>query len=59
VPKNRPGRGLSLAKLHFLAAVPRVDGIRDGDDLQPGVEDFVTKVKQAWPHPPCPRLRTA
>ena len=59
VPKNRPGRGLSPSKLHFLAAVPRIDAIRDGDDFQPGVEDFVTKVKQAWPHPPCPRLRTA
>jgi DNA segregation ATPase FtsK/SpoIIIE, S-DNA-T family len=57
VPKNRPGRGLSLAKLHFLAGVPRVDGIRDGDDLTAGVEDFVKKVKQAWRGQPCPPVR--
>ncbi|GAB3998336.1 hypothetical protein GCM10029992_23860 [Glycomyces albus] len=57
VPKNRPGRGLTLSKLHFLSGVPRVDGIRDGDDLSPGVEDFVKKVKQAWNAPPCPPVR--
>lgn len=57
VPKNRPGRGLSLQKLHFLSGVPRIDGIRDGDDLQPGVEDFVKKVKQAWRFQPCPKVR--
>lgn len=57
VPKNRPGRGLSLQKLHFLAGVPRIDGIRDGDDLAPGVEDFVKKVKQAWRGAPCPPVR--
>lgn len=57
VPKGRPGRGLSLQKLHFLSGVPRIDGIRDGDDLQPGVEDFVKKVKQAWRAAPCPPVR--
>ncbi|WP_100448189.1 type VII secretion protein EccCa [Glycomyces xiaoerkulensis] len=57
VPKGRPGRGLSTNKLHFLSGVPRIDGNMDGDDLSPGVEDFVKKVKQAWPGPPCPPVR--
>ncbi|QSB06013.1 type VII secretion protein EccCa [Natronoglycomyces albus] len=57
VPKGRPGRGLSLQKLHFMSGVPRVDGIRDGDDLQPGVADFVKRVQEAWQGQPCPKVR--
>jgi S-DNA-T family DNA segregation ATPase FtsK/SpoIIIE len=57
VPPNRPGRGLSPNKLHFLAAVPRIDSIRDGDDLQAGVEDLVSRVREAWPGRPCPPVR--
>ena len=57
VPKGRPGRGLSLQKLHFLTGVPRVDGVKDGDDLVDGVADFVKQVKEAWPGKPCPKVR--
>ncbi|WP_025272719.1 type VII secretion protein EccC [Haloglycomyces albus] len=57
VPKNRPGRGLTLNKLHSMAAAPRIDGIRDADDLSPGVEDMVKQVKQAWQAEPAPPLR--
>ena len=27
VPAGRPGRGLVGAKLHFLGALPRIDGV--------------------------------
>ncbi|MFC4337261.1 type VII secretion protein EccCa [Salininema proteolyticum] len=57
VPKNRPGRGLTLNKLHSMVAAPRIDGIQDADDLAPGIDDLVKRVKQAWPGKPCPQLR--
>ena len=31
-PTGRPGRGLVPSKLHFLAALPRIDGDADADD---------------------------
>ncbi len=33
VPEGRPGRGLTRDKLHFLAALPRIDGSGATDDL--------------------------
>ncbi len=33
VPEKSPGRGLTRDKLHFLAAVSRIDGLRAVDDL--------------------------
>src|SRR5690606_9947008 len=33
VPNNRPGRGLSPEALHFLTALPRIDGVEDDADL--------------------------
>jgi hypothetical protein len=30
--------------------------LRDGVDLQPGVEDFVMQVKQAWRFRPCSKV---
>jgi S-DNA-T family DNA segregation ATPase FtsK/SpoIIIE len=56
VPKHRPGRGLSHQKQHFLAGVPRIDGIRSGDDPQAGVGDLVKQVKRAWRFEPCPKV---
>jgi S-DNA-T family DNA segregation ATPase FtsK/SpoIIIE len=57
VPTGMPGRGLSVNKMHFLAAVPRIDG-RGGDgDLPGGTADLVAKVRAAWPHAPAPKVR--
>jgi hypothetical protein len=36
--------------------VPHIDDVRDGVDLQPGVEDFVMQVKQAWRFRPCSKV---
>ena len=33
VPTGRPGRGLTQSKLHFLAALPRIDGKSDPASL--------------------------
>ena len=34
VPQNRPGRGLVSSKLHFLTALPRIDGDAAGRDAR-------------------------
>jgi S-DNA-T family DNA segregation ATPase FtsK/SpoIIIE len=47
VPLGRPGRGLSRDKLHFLAALPRIDG----------VTDVVARICQAWHGRSAPRVR--
>ncbi|MDT0341288.1 type VII secretion protein EccCa [Streptomyces sp. DSM 44938] len=57
VPADRPGRGLSPEKLHFLVAVPRVDGVRSPDGLADGVADLVRRVDEAWHGPRAPKVR--
>jgi S-DNA-T family DNA segregation ATPase FtsK/SpoIIIE len=57
VPSGRPGRGLVASKLHFLAALPRIDGDPDTDTLGDGVEDLVKRVGAAWRGPQGPKLR--
>ncbi len=57
VPAGRPGRGLVSSKLHFLAALPRIDGDHDTDTLGDGVEDLVKRVAAAWRGPQGPKLR--
>jgi S-DNA-T family DNA segregation ATPase FtsK/SpoIIIE len=57
VPASRPGRGLVPSKLHFLGALPRVDGVPDTDSLGDGVEDLVKRVGAAWKGPSGPKLR--
>ena len=46
VPAGRPGRGLVTSKLHFLAALPRIDGDPDTDTLGDGVDDLVKRVSR-------------
>ncbi|MGY2700821.1 type VII secretion protein EccCa [Nocardioides sp. HB32] len=57
VPAGRPGRGLVQGKLHFLAALPRIDGTADVESLGEGVEDVIKRVAAAWDGPPGPKLR--
>lgn len=57
VPTGRPGRGLVPGKLHFLAALPRIDGVGDADTLGDGVEDLIKQVAAAWNGPSGPKLR--
>jgi S-DNA-T family DNA segregation ATPase FtsK/SpoIIIE len=57
VPPSRPGRGLVPGKLHFLAALPRIDGHSDVATLGDGVETVVTRISEAWTGPPGPKLR--
>ncbi|MEN3310212.1 MAG: segregation ATPase FtsK/SpoIIIE, family [Micromonosporaceae bacterium] len=57
IPENAPGRGVTHERLHFLAAVPRIDGGSGDDELATGTADLVSRVAEAWPHEPAPRLR--
>jgi DNA segregation ATPase FtsK/SpoIIIE, S-DNA-T family len=57
VPAGRPGRGLVPGKLHFLGALPRIDGEPSPDTLGPGVDHLVERVIAAWRGPAGPKLR--
>ncbi|WP_414690674.1 type VII secretion protein EccCa [Nocardioides sp.] len=57
VPPARPGRGLVPGKLHFLAALPRIDGEPDVATLGDGVESLVKEITAAWSGPAGPKLR--
>ncbi len=57
VPSGRPGRGLTPDALHFLAAVPRLDGGAEPANLDRSVSDLVAEVAGAWSGPPGPKLR--
>jgi S-DNA-T family DNA segregation ATPase FtsK/SpoIIIE len=57
VPSRAPGRGLTPDRLHFLAALPRIDGSTDVYDITEGVADLSGRIKAAWPEEPAPRLR--
>lgn len=57
VPANRPGRGLVPGKLHFLGALPRVDGDPSATTLGDGVDNLISAVAKAWRGPAGPKLR--
>lgn len=57
VPAGRPGRGLVPQKLHFLGALPRIDGDQRSTTLGDGVEDLIERVRTAWTGPEGPKLR--
>jgi S-DNA-T family DNA segregation ATPase FtsK/SpoIIIE len=57
VPEGRPGRGLSREGLHFLAALPRIDGRSGTEDLSDGVHKLVETLADAWEGPTAPQVR--
>jgi S-DNA-T family DNA segregation ATPase FtsK/SpoIIIE len=57
VPAGRAGRGLTPEGLHFIGALPRIDG-RDGtDDLADGVREMGARMSAAWDGPAAPAVR--
>ncbi|WP_435813716.1 type VII secretion protein EccCa [Streptomyces tauricus] len=56
IPRS-PGRGLTAEKLHYLSALPRVDGVEDSDDLADGIAGLVAAIAESWPGPAAPRVR--
>jgi len=51
VPEGTPGRGLTRDGMHFLSALPRIDGLRGADDLSDGLRALVEIVKDSWQGP--------
>ncbi|OON81109.1 type VII secretion protein EccCa [Streptomyces tsukubensis] len=53
-----PGRGLTRdGKLHYLGALPRIDGMESAEDLADGVSGLVSALKESWPGPQTPQVR--
>jgi len=57
VPERTPGRGITPDKLHFLAAIPRIDGKTTLEDLGEGTAHLVAAVREGWPYQPAPKVR--
>nr|WP_083976420.1 type VII secretion protein EccCa [Kitasatospora azatica] len=56
VPKL-PGRGLTEEQLHFLTALPRIDGSGRTEDLAEGIADLVDAIGEHWTGPRAPEVR--
>ncbi|GGY01764.1 type VII secretion protein EccC [Streptomyces minutiscleroticus] len=57
VPTGVPGRGQSPQKLHFMAAVPRIDGVTSDTDLPDATSALVAEVSRHWQAPGAPEVR--
>ncbi|MFG3348463.1 type VII secretion protein EccCa [Streptomyces sp. NPDC048018] len=57
VPTGVPGRGQVPEKLHFMGALPRIDGSSSAQDLATGTAAFVEAVRTAWHGPVAPAVR--
>ncbi|OEJ94128.1 type VII secretion protein EccC [Streptomyces thermolilacinus] len=57
VPTGVPGRGQVPEKLHFMGALPRIDGSSNPRDLSEGTAAFVQTVRSAWSGPSAPAVR--
>ncbi|MFF5073470.1 type VII secretion protein EccCa [Micromonospora olivasterospora] len=57
VPR-RPGHGLTDAKLHFLGALPRIDGVQSAEGLAAATEHLVSAVADSWPGERAAAVRT-
>ncbi|MFI9000469.1 type VII secretion protein EccCa [Streptomyces sp. NPDC053541] len=57
VPTGVPGRGQVPEKLHFMGALPRIDGSSSASDLSSGTAAFVEAVRTAWQGPGAPAVR--
>ncbi|MCG5218955.1 type VII secretion protein EccCa [Streptosporangium sp. KLBMP 9127] len=57
VPSGVPGRGLTREGLHFLSALPRIDGVQGSEDLAAGVRGLVEAINDSWKGPRAPRVR--
>ena len=57
VPEDSPGRGLTKDGLHFLAALPRIDGRPAVSDLGDGLHSLVVQSAASWTGTRAPRVR--
>ncbi|MGW0565513.1 type VII secretion protein EccCa [Streptomyces sp. NPDC003016] len=57
VPASVPGRGLSTDKLHFMTALPRVDGSSETEDLAEATAVLIRGINENWQGSPAPAVR--
>ncbi|WP_405097157.1 type VII secretion protein EccCa [Micromonospora sp. NBC_01412] len=57
VPR-RPGHGLTEAKLHFLGALPRIDGVQSAEGLDAATDELVSAIVDNWPGERAAAVRT-
>ncbi|MGX5187873.1 type VII secretion protein EccCa [Streptomyces avermitilis] len=57
VPTGVPGRGQTPQKQHFMAAVPRIDGLSSDTDLAEATTALATEVTRHWTQPGAPKVR--
>ncbi|MFD8610913.1 type VII secretion protein EccCa [Streptomyces sp. NPDC059631] len=57
VPAGVPGRGQVPEKLHFMAALPRIDSSSAPDDLADATARLVRSVRDGWQGPAAPAVR--
>jgi S-DNA-T family DNA segregation ATPase FtsK/SpoIIIE len=57
VPEGVPGRGLTREGLHFLTAVPRIDGQQTAVGLADAGQDMVTAIRDSWRGAVAPPVR--
>jgi S-DNA-T family DNA segregation ATPase FtsK/SpoIIIE len=57
VPEGRPGRGITREGLHFLTALPRIDGDPSADSISDGVGKLVHALRESWRGPVAPKVR--
>lgn len=57
VPANAPGRGQIPEKLHWMAALPRIDGRSTPGDLAEGTAALVAAVAERWQDTVAPQVR--
>ncbi|WP_338687146.1 type VII secretion protein EccCa [Streptomyces acidiscabies] len=57
VPTGVPGRGQTPGKLHFMGAVPRIDGLTSGTELSDATQALATEVSRHWAASPAPEVR--
>ncbi|MET7747687.1 type VII secretion protein EccCa [Micromonospora sp. NPDC005367] len=54
---NQPGRGLITGGLHFLGALPRIDGSSATDDLAEATKSVTEEINTFWPGEAAPPVR--
>ncbi|MEV7626852.1 type VII secretion protein EccCa [Actinoplanes sp. NPDC089786] len=54
---DQAGRGMTSDGMHFLAAVPRLDGRSGNVDLGEATKAIVEEIATFWPGPPAPPVR--
>ncbi|MER6992732.1 type VII secretion protein EccCa [Saccharopolyspora hirsuta] len=52
-----PGRGMTADQMHFLAGVPRIDGVAGTDGLADSTRELCAAVAESWPGRAAPVVR--